>query len=238
MREIILDTETTGLDPASGHRIVEIGCVEVVSKMRTGKYFQAYINPERDMPEEARRVHGLDDKFLADKPVFASIVADFLDFIGDTPLVIHNAGFDMKFLNAELIRHGFPPLPMERAIDTVTLARRRFPGALVNLDALCKRYNIDLSGRSLHGALLDATLLADVYLELCGGSQASMAFDGSNNRETVEEAASTITPQAIPARDFPISEQELKAHNQFVETIKNALWESTHAKSEAGLEVK
>ena len=156
--------------------------------MRTGQSFQAYINPERDVPEEAQRIHGLSGAFLKDKPVFAGIVADLLDFIADSPLVIHNAGFDMKFLNAELVRLGFTPLPLERAIDTVTLARKRFPGALVNLDAMCKRFNIDASARTHHGALLDAELLADVYLELCGGRQASILFN-ENEAAPGEEIA-------------------------------------------------
>ena len=164
MREIVLDTETTGLDPANGDRVVEIGCVETMHHIATGESFHVYINPERDMPQEAFNVHGLSEEFLSDKPVFAEIIGDFMAFIGDAPLVIHNAEFDMRFLNAEFKKLGRPLLPRERAIDTVAMARRKFPGAQANLDALCRRFEIDLSRRNKHGALLDAELLADVYL--------------------------------------------------------------------------
>ena len=164
MREIVLDTETTGLDPANGDRVVEIGCVETMHHIATGESFHVYINPERDMPQEAFNVHGLSEEFLSDKPVFAEIIGDFMAFIGDAPLVIHNAEFDMRFLNAEFKKLGRPLLPRERAIDTVAMARRKFPGAQANLDALCRRFEIDLSRRDKHGALLDAELLADVYL--------------------------------------------------------------------------
>ncbi len=224
MREIILDTETTGLDPASGHRIIEIGCVETISKVRSGRHLQLYINPERDVPEEARRIHGLDNKFLADKPVFAAVVAEFLDFIADAPLVIHNAGFDMKFLNHELARLGFPPLAPERAIDTVALARKRFPGAPASLDALCKRFDIDASARNFHGALLDSMLLADVYLELCGGRQASILFGAE--AEATESGSGEIitTQQTIPQRHFPVPAVELVVHGDYIATLKNALW--------------
>ncbi len=176
-REIVLDTETTGLDPASGHRIVEIGCVEVIGGVRSGKVFHTYLNPERDMPDEAFRVHGISAEFLKDKPVFSEKVEDFLAFIAGDPLVIHNAGFDMRFINAELQRLGFAALPMERATDTVLMARKKYPGSPASLDALCKRFEIDLSGRDKHGALLDAELLAEVYLELLGGRQAALALD-------------------------------------------------------------
>ena len=162
MREVILDTETTGLDPASGHRIVEIGCVEAQHHIPTGETYHVYINPERDMPEDAFNVHGLSEEFLAQKPVFAEVVADFLEFVGDAQLVIHNAGFDMKFINAELKQLGFPALPTERATDTVALARRTFPGAQASLDDLCRRFEIDFSRREKHGELLDAELLAEV----------------------------------------------------------------------------
>ena len=169
MREIVLDTETTGLDPFSGHRIVEIGCVEMIGHIRTGNHFHSYLNPERDMPMEAQNIHGLSAEFLKDKPLFKTIARSFLEFIGDDPLIIHNAAFDLKFLNAELDRNGLPLIAMERAIDTVLMARQKFPGSPANLDALCKRFNIDTSARTKHGALLDAELLADVYLEFKGG---------------------------------------------------------------------
>lgn len=222
MREIAFDTETTGLDPNTGHRIVEIGCVEMMDKIRTGNVFQAYINPERDMPFEAERVHGITAKFLADKPVFAEIVDAFLTFVGDSPLVIHNAGFDMKFLNFELTRLGFPAFPMDRALDTVVMARKKFPGSPASLDALCKRFNIDLSSRTKHGALLDAELLADVYLELCGGRQAGMQLATASSIALNQGAI--LKKEAIPLRDFPIAAEEANAHAAFIQTLKNALW--------------
>lgn len=223
MREIALDTETTGLDPKSGHRIVEIGCVEMHGRIRTGRHYHIYINPERSMPPEAEKVHGLSAKFLADKPKFADIAEKFLAFIKDDPLVIHNAKFDMGFINYELQNAGFDAIPMERSIDTVQIARRKYPGAPASLDALCRRYQIDLSERTLHGALLDAELLADVYLELLGGRQAKMVLKDisqvgseSKNKERV----------AIPAREFSITAEELLAHKAFIkEFIKNPLWD-------------
>ncbi|RMF09710.1 MAG: DNA polymerase III subunit epsilon, partial [Alphaproteobacteria bacterium] len=175
MREIVFDTETTGLDPAQGDRLVEIGCVELYNLVPTGKTFHVYINPERDMPQAAYEVHGLSEAFLRDHPVFAEVAADFLDFIGDATLVAHNAEFDMKFINAELTRLGFPPIGNDRVIDTLAIARRNFPGSPATLDALCKRFGIDNSARTKHGALLDAELLADVYLELRGGRQVGLA---------------------------------------------------------------
>lgn len=175
MREISLDTETTGFDPESGDRIVEIGCVEMVNRITTGERYHAYINPERSMPEEAFKVHGLDDKFLSDKPKFAEVAQGFLDFIGSAPLVIHNAAFDMKFLNAELKRCGIDPLA-NKVEDTLIMARRKFPGSNASLDALCNRYKIDKSSRTLHGALIDADLLARVYLELTGGANYNLAL--------------------------------------------------------------
>lgn len=182
MREIALDTETTGLDPNDGHRVVEIGCVEIINQSRLGEEFHVYINPERDMPEEAAAVHGLRMDFLGTQPVFKEIVGDFIDFIGDSPLVIHNAGFDMKFLNAELGLLGLDPLPMQRAIDTVQMARIRFPGAPASLDALCKRFGVDNTVRVKHGALLDAQLLAEVYLHLLGDRQRGLDLARSNGR--------------------------------------------------------
>jgi DNA polymerase-3 subunit epsilon len=171
MREIVLDTETTGFEPETGDRIVEIGALELLGHIPTGRSFHVYINPERPMPEAAFAVHGLGDEFLRDKPVFAQVAQDFVEFIGDARLVIHNAAFDMKFLNHELGRLGYPVMPMDRAVDTVLMARRKFPGSPASLDALCRRFGIDNSGRTLHGALLDSQLLAEVYLELIGGRQ-------------------------------------------------------------------
>lgn len=224
MREIILDTETTGLDPASGHRIVEIGCVEAQHHIPTGETYHVYINPERDMPEEAFNVHGLSEEFLSDKPVFAEVVADFLAFIGDAKLVIHNASFDMKFINAELKTLGFPVLPMERSVDTVALARRTFPGAQASLDALCRRFEIDLSRREKHGALLDAELLAEVYLQLRGGRQPDLALAGGPAKSDAGPA--TVQRQARPARVHAPSPEELAAHAVLVESLNDPIWTS------------
>jgi DNA polymerase-3 subunit epsilon len=220
MREIVLDTETTGLDPRQGHRVVEIGCVELLNHMPTGRTYQAYINPEREMPTEAAMVHGLTDEFLAKQPVFAEIVDAFLAFIADTPLVIHNASFDMGFISAELVRHGFPELPMSRATDTVAMARRMFPGAPASLDALCKRFNVDAAGRQLHGALLDARLLAEVYLELRGGRQPDLALAAAKNAEMTADG-SRIFRQP---RTHAAAEDELAAHETFLAQIKEPLW--------------
>lgn len=223
MREIILDTETTGLDPASGHRIVEIGCVEAQHHIPTGETYHVYVNPERDMPEEAFNVHGLSEAFLSDKPLFAEVVADFLEFIGDAQLVIHNADFDMKFLNAELKRLGFPVLERSRATDTVALARRTFPGAQASLDALCRRFEIDLTRREKHGALLDAELLAEVYLQLRGGRQPDLALAGARQQEDSTGPA-IVQRQARPARAHAPSPEELAAHAKLVEGLKDPVW--------------
>ncbi|MBD8066480.1 DNA polymerase III subunit epsilon [Devosia sp. PTR5] len=233
MREIVLDTETTGLSPAGGDRLVEIGCVELINHIPTGRTHHVYINPERTMPEEAFRVHGLSDAFLADKPLFKTVAQAFLDFIGDGTLVIHNAAFDMGFLNAELEWAGFPPLRNE-VIDTVMVARQKHPGARVSLDSLCKHYGIDNSRRTLHGALLDSEILAEVYLELIGGKQVSLAL--------VEEVAIVQTsfgagrvearrrPQPLPSR---VTDAEAVAHHAFVEKMgKGAIW-TQYAISEA-----
>src|SRR5262249_38669620 len=174
IREIVLDTETTGLDPDAGHRIVEIACVELVNHVPTGRTFQRYLNPERDMPTDAQAVHGLTTEFLADQPLFSTVAEEFLEFIGDSRLVIHNAEFDLKFVNAELAKLGRTKLQAQRAVDTVQLARRKFPGAPASLDALCGRFGVDNSSRTLHGALLDAQLLSEVYLELVGGRQVTI----------------------------------------------------------------
>lgn len=225
MREIALDTETTGFEPAEGHRIVEIGCVEMISRIRTGKTFQAYINPERDMPEEAFKVHGLSNAFLLDKPKFAEIVDDLLAFIGDDRLVIHNAQFDIKFLNAEFDKLKLPHIPLERATDTISIARKKFPGSPAKLDALCKRFNIDLSARTMHGALLDSELLADVYLELMGGRQESMLLNAALSQNNTLEAQ-IAEGKFIPSRSFPPTEEELAAHEEFLKKVKNPIWKT------------
>ena len=223
MREIVLDTETTGLDPSRGDRVVEIGCVETMHHIATGESFHVYINPERDMPVEAFNVHGLSEEFLSDKPVFAEILGDFMTFIGDSPLVIHNAEFDMKFLNSELKKLGRPMLDRDRAIDTVAMARRKFPGAQANLDALCRRFEIDLSRRDKHGALLDAELLADVYLQLCGGLQPGLELAGN---EAKSDSPVVIQRQAREARAHAPSPEELAAHALLVESLKEPVWET------------
>lgn len=223
MREIVLDTETTGLDPAAGHRLVEIGCVELINYMPTGRTFHCYINPERDMPEEAAAVHGLTEAFLADKPVFSELVESFVAFIGDAPLVIHNAAFDMKFINAELARHGYPALPSERAVDTLALARQRYPGAQASLDALCRRFDIDLSARDKHGALLDAELLAAVYLELRGGREPGLGL-AAERRPVVEDLTIRRPATVRPPRPHAPSEAELAAHAAFVARLTDPLW--------------
>ena len=223
-REIVLDTETTGLDPLAGHRLVEIGCVEVINYVPTGRTFHCYINPERDMPEEAFRVHGLSTEFLAKHPIFREQARDFLDFIGDAPLVIHNAEFDLKFLNAELARLKLPVIPSSRTTDTVKIARKLFPGARANLDALCQRFGIDNSNRSYHGALLDARLLADVYLELRGGRQPDFGL-GTAVSSAREAAAVTAAPrQRRVARTFAVHEDEHEAHRTFLGKITDPLW--------------
>jgi DNA polymerase III subunit epsilon len=222
MREIVLDTETTGLDPLNGDRIVEIGAVELLNFMPTGKVFHTYLNPERNMPDGAARVHGLTDEFLADKPIFASVVDDLLTFIADDPLVIHNAPFDMSFVNVELTRLGFQQLPPSRATDTLTMARQKYPGAPNSLDALCKRLNIDASDREWHGALLDARLLAEVYLELRGGRQPGLAI-GSNLGGAATSIKTTTHEFRAPRTHAP-TEEEKGAHQEFLAQIENPMW--------------
>lgn len=228
MREIVLDTETTGFDPETGDRIVEIGAVELMGHVATGRTYHQYINPERAMPQEAFEIHGLGDDFLRDKPKFAEIGRAFLDFIGDAKLVIHNAAFDVKFLNAELKWMSLPQIPWEQAIDTLAIARKRFPGSPASLDALCRRFNIDNSSRTLHGALLDSEILAEVYLELIGGRQPDFAL--STQSTGTPGAPDTIwTPKprdkALPSR---ISEKEAAAHADFVSKLGgSALWSKT-----------
>lgn len=227
MREIVLDTETTGFEPEDGDRIVEIGAVELFNHVPTGRTYHQYINPQRAMPQEAFQVHGLGDDFLADKPLFADVADAFLEFLGDAKLIIHNAAFDMKFLNAELRWVGKPLLPPDQAIDTLAIARRRFPGSPASLDALCRRFGIDNSSRTLHGALLDSEILAEVYLELIGGRQPD--FGLSTNAE--ERAAPTRDdvqwrpgprPTPLPQR---LTEKEKAAHAAFVSQLENGgLW--------------
>ena len=223
MREIVLDTETTGLDPAGGHRIVEIACLELLNHIPTGRHFQCYVNPERDIPPDAIAIHGLSGEFLTDKPRFAEIVDDLLQFIGDAPLVIHNAEFDLGFLNAELLRLGRPSLPMQAIVDTLQLARQKFPGLPASLDALCRRFTIDNSTRTRHGALLDTELLADVYLELVGGRQAGLELIAATETAAVAVAAVRI-PRA--ARPHAPSEGELAAHLLLVAQLKNPIWQA------------
>jgi DNA polymerase-3 subunit epsilon len=227
MREIVLDTETTGLDPASGHRVVEIGCVELVNHMCTGRSFHTYLNPERDMPVEAFRVHGLSAEFLATHPLFAHQVEAFEAFIGDDLLVIHNAGFDVKFLNAELTRLSRPLIQQIRVLDTLDLARRRFPGAHASLDGLCRRFGIDLSARERegHGALLDAQLLAAVYLELLGGREPGLILDaaaGTSGERLVQRQPLPPRPEACPSL---LTAEEAAAHEAFLKTLPvTPLW--------------
>ncbi|MDF3415006.1 DNA polymerase III subunit epsilon [Sulfitobacter sp. M57] len=228
MREIVLDTETTGFDPESGDRIVEIGAVELIGHMATGETYHQYINPERAMPQEAFEVHGLGDDFLRDKPKFAQIGQAFLDFIGTSKLIIHNAKFDIKFLNAELRWMGLPQIPWEQALDTLEIARKRFPGSPASLDALCRRFNIDNTSRTLHGALLDSEILAEVYLELIGGRQPDFAL--SSQPQTTAGAAVTQwspkpRPNPLPSR---LSEKEIAAHAEFVSKLGgDAMWSKT-----------
>lgn len=223
MREIVLDTETTGFDPLTGHRMVEIGCVELFNHLPTGEVFHRYLNPERDMPAEAFKVHGLSAEFLSDKPLFSEVVSDFLKFIGDAPLVIHNAEFDMRFINAEMTRLGFQPLPMSRSIDTVAMARKRFPGAQANLDALCRRFEIDNTHRTHHGALLDAELLAEVYLQLIGGRQPGLEL-GVTKAGGATGSVLNVVRVARPARPHAPSEDEAAAHADFIAKLKNPIW--------------
>lgn len=225
MREIALDTETTGFDPQSGDRIVEIGGVELYNHVATGRTYHQYINPERSMPQEAFEVHGLGDDFLRDKPKFAEIGQAFLDFVGDAKLVIHNASFDMKFLNAELGWMGLPRLPMDQAIDTLAIARQRFPGSPASLDALCRRFGIDNSSRTLHGALLDSEILAEVYLELVGGRQPGFSLSqNSGGQDQSGQDAWRASPRETPLPPR-ITQAEAAAHEAFVEKLgENALW--------------
>jgi DNA polymerase-3 subunit epsilon len=228
MREIVFDTETTGLSPQGGDRIVEIGCVELLNHIPTGQNFHVYINPERDMPEAAFQVHGLSTQFLADKPVFAAVAEEFLAFIGDARLVAHNASFDVAFVNAELQRLGHAPVGAERVVDTLLIARRKHPFGPNSLDALCQRYGVDNSRRTKHGALMDAEILAEVYLELLGGRQADLGLaDVARGGAEIRVGTESVTivlerPAPLPARLLP---EDVEAHAAFVATLgTSAVW--------------
>lgn len=227
MREVVLDTETTGFDPKTGDRMVEIGAVELFNHMPTGKTYHQYINPERDVPQGAFEVHGLSQEFLRDYPVFKDIAQDFLDFIGDSKLIIHNAKFDVPFLNAELGWCHKPQIPMSQSVDTLLIARKKFPGSPASLDALCRRFNIDNSHRTLHGALLDSEILAEVYLELIGGRQPGLVLSSvQTNADTEAEFESDWRPrprpEPLPTR---LTDEERAAHESFVEQLgEDAIW--------------
>lgn len=225
MREIVLDTETTGFDPQGGDRIVEIGAVELLNHLPTGRTYHQYINPERAMPKDAFEVHGLGDDFLRDKPVFAKVGQAFLDFIGASTLVIHNASFDMKFLNAELGWMKLPAIPWEQALDTLAIARKKFPGSPASLDALCRRFGVDTSARTLHGALLDSEILAEVYLELIGGRQPDLVLGGLNGADANGGTAKwQAKPRPNPLAPL-ITDKEAAAHDAFVKDMGDgALW--------------
>ena len=227
MREIVLDTETTGFEPSEGDRIVEIGAVELFNHLPTGRTYHQYINPERNMPEAAFNVHGLSEEFLSNKPLFKDIAQDFIDFIKDSKLVIHNASFDIKFLNAELKWVNRPALPNNQAIDTLAIARRKFPGSPASLDALCRRFGIDNSSRTLHGALLDSEILAEVYLELVGGRQPDLVLSGPEVKTSADGSPSSDwrpapRPKPLPSR---LSETEKAAHDSFIAALgSDSLW--------------
>lgn len=228
MREIVFDTETTGLSPQGGDRLVEIGCVELFNRVETGKVFHAYFNPQRSMPSEAQAVHGLSETFLADKPLFADKVEDLLEFIADTPMIAHNAQFDFSFLNHELGLCARPIVMMDRMIDTLAMARSKHPGAKHSLDALCSRYGIDRSHRVLHGALLDAQLLAQLYVELTGGRQIGLMLATEDSSSMTRIAESRVHVSANrpvrPPRPHAASEEELARHAQFVSRLTDPLW--------------
>ena len=222
MREIILDTETTGLSPAEGHRLVEIGCLEIVNQIATGAVYHVLINPERDVPEDAYRVHGHSTAFLADKPVFAQVAPDFLSFIGEDRLVIHNAEFDMRFINAELARIGRDSIPGGRVVDTLALARRKHPGSPNSLDALCDRYRIDRSRRVKHGALLDAEILVEVYGELLGGRQRSLMFSSNERASAARRIAAPERKLRTIALPSLLTEVERTAHAEHIASASRA----------------
>ncbi|NIZ09620.1 DNA polymerase III subunit epsilon [Pseudooceanicola sp. HF7] len=228
MREIVMDTETTGFEPEQGDRLVEIGGVELLNHVPTGETYHVYINPQRDVPEEAFKVHGLSEEFLRDKPLFRDVAQGFLDFVGDAKLVIHNAAFDMKFLNAELGWLGMPKLPWEQAIDTLAIARKKFPGSPASLDALCRRFGIDNSARTLHGALLDSEILAEVYLELIGGRQPGLVLQANQGNRSGMDQEADWRPRPRPvALGSKLTEEERAAHADFVEKLgEEALWKT------------
>lgn len=224
MREIIFDTETTGLNPSSGDRIVEIGCIEMVNRIETGRHFHAYFNPERPMPAEAAAVHGLTDIFLSDKPRFTEKADELIEFIEDSPLVAHNAGFDFSFLNYELSLCGRPPICMSRMVDTLAIARTRHPGAKHSLDALCVRFGVDRTQRVKHGALLDAQLLAQVYIELTGGRQIGLGLTEAPQIETAPVEVIVAARQIRPSRPHFAAAGELERHQAFISRLVNPLW--------------
>ena len=231
MREICLDTETTGLDPKDGHKIIEIACFELINKVKTGKVFHSFVNPRRDVPQEAFRIHGISTEFLKDKPTFDLVADKFLDFIGDDILVIHNASFDIKFLNFELNILRKKTLEMSRVVDSLMLARKKFPGGQNSLDALCKRFNLDLSKREKHGAMIDTELLCDVYIELMGGAQEGFGFDNikkneaSKNNEIIDLVVPKNNKKIIADRNFVVSDAELKEHQDFIKiNFKTTFW--------------
>ena len=225
MREIVFDTETTGLNPGGGDRIVEIGCVEIYNRVETGRHFHAYFFPERDMPFEAEMVHGLTSVFLSDKPLFADKVEELLEFIEDSPLVAHNASFDFGFLNFELERCGRPVVCMSRMVDTLALARTKHPGAKHSLDALCMRFGVDRSQRIKHGALLDAQLLAQVYVELTGGRQIGLGLVADTGSVAVPQSAGPVIARELrPARAHAAEAEELERHRAFIAQLVNPLW--------------
>lgn len=229
MREIVLDTETTGMDPQDGHRVLEIGAVELLNHIPTGKTLQLYINPERDVPPDATAVHGLTNEFLKDKPVFSQVYSDLIDFIGDAKLVIHNAEFDMKFLNWELKQVGHPAIGWGRIVDTLAMARKKFPGSPANLDALCRRFGIDNTERVFHGALLDSELLAEVYLELLGGRQHGLGLAAESKGGTLDGGGDIVQKRERvfrAARVFTASPEELAAHQALCKKLKNPLWQA------------
>jgi DNA polymerase-3 subunit epsilon len=220
MRELIFDTETTGFDPMTGDRLIEIGLVEMVEKSLTGSNYHVYVNPERDVPESAFRIHGLSTDFLKDKPVFSDVMDEFIEYVGDdSVLVAHNAEFDMRFINWELENAGRPIIHPKRFVDTLAIARVKFPGAANSLDALCKRFGVNNNHRTLHGALLDAEILADVYIELLGGRQAGLDLAVDNR-----PSFANIQKKVREPRQFPASDDELVAHAEFIKTLKNPLW--------------
>ena len=221
MRQIVLDTETTGIDPKEGHRIIEIGCVEVVNRRLTGNHFHVYINPGRHIEQEAIEVHGITNEFLTDKPTFAQVAQEFVNFIKGAQLVIHNAPFDIGFLNSELSAIGRNAIDENRIIDTLPMARQKFPGAQVNLNALCRKYNIDNSHRDLHGALVDADLLASVYLELIGGKQPGLQLATERKKQGITDS---VVQKGRVKRVFAVNATELEAHSRLLDSLANPIW--------------